>query len=78
MTRECLGRRIESLDKLTSELAAWNDSYSRDPSPINWQFQTDDSRIKLRKLYPDIERIREERDARVAAKFSDTDANQIA
>ena len=78
MTRECLGRRIESLDKLTSELAVWNDSYNRDPSPINWQFQTDDSRVKLRKLYPDIERIREERDARVAAKALGTDIDQIA
>ena len=72
MTRECLGQRIESLDRLTSELDAWNDAYSKDPSPINWQFQTVDSRIKLRKLYPDIERIREAREARVRAKSSDT------
>ena len=78
MTRECLGRRIESLDKLRSELAAWNDSYDQDPSPINWQFQTDDSRVKLKTLYPDIDRIREERDARIAAKLTEADADQTA
>lgn len=78
MTRECLGRRIESFDRLSSELAAWNDSYNQDPSPINWQFQTDDSRVKLRKLYPDIERIREEREARAAAKVADPNIDQSA
>lgn len=78
MTRECLGRRIESLDKLRSELAAWNDSYNKDPSPINWQFQADDSRVKLKSLYPDIDRIREERDARITAKLTGTDTEQTA
>ena len=78
MTRECLGRRIGSLDVLISELAAWNDSYDRNPSPINWQFQTDDSRVKLKKLYPDIDRLREEREVRIAAKAADADISQSA
>ena len=78
MTRECLGRRIESFDRLSSELDAWNDSYNQDPSPINWQFQTDDSRVKLRKLYPDIERIHEEREARAAVKAADPGMDQSA
>ncbi len=78
MTRECLGRRIESFDRLTLELAAWNNAYDQNPSPINWQFQTDDSRVKLRKLYPDVERIRQERDVRRTAKLSDIHENQIA
>ena len=78
MTRECLGRRIGSLDLLVLELAAWNSSYSLAPSPINWQFRTDDSRVKLRKLYPDIERVHEEREIRIAAKASDTGVDQSA
>lgn len=68
MTRECLNRRIGSLEKLREELDAWNKSYNEDPTPINWQFQTKDSRIKLKRLYPDIDKFRRERDDRCAAK----------
>ena len=78
MTRECLGRRIESLDLLVSELAAWNSSYDQDPTPINWQFRTADSRVKLKKLYPDIERLRKERNTRIAAKGIDNDTSGLA
>ncbi len=38
MTRECLDRRIPSIGELRLELKAWNDSYDKTPSPINWQF----------------------------------------
>ena len=68
MTRECLDRRIESMDALRSELKEWNDAYDKNPSPINWQFTTADARIKLRRLYPDINKFREERDNRRSAK----------
>lgn len=68
MTRECLNRRIGSLEKLREELAAWNKLYDEDPTPINWQFQTKDSRTKLKRLYPDIDKFRKERDKRRAAK----------
>ena len=69
MTRECLNRRIPSIEALKEELKAWNDEYDKDPSPVNWQFQTDDSRIKLKRLYPDIEKYRKERDDRRTAKL---------
>ena len=69
MTRECLNRRIPSIEALKEELKAWNDEYDKDPSPVNWQFQTEDSRIKLKRLYPDIEKYRKDRDDRCAAKL---------
>ena len=47
----------------------WNDEYDKDPSPVNWQFESDDSMIKLKHLYPDIEKYRKDRDDRRAAKF---------
>ena len=62
MTRECLDRRIPSIEKLRSELKHWNDRYDKDPSPINWQFTTKDARTKLRHLYPDINKYRKSRD----------------
>lgn len=68
MTRECLNRRIGSLAKLREELETWNNQYNKNPSPICWQFQSKDSRIKLRRLYPDVDRFRKERDDRQAAK----------
>jgi len=58
MTRECLERRIPSIEALREELEAWNVAYNSEPTNINWQFQTKDSRIKLRSLYPDIEKNR--------------------
>ena len=68
MTRECLNRRIPDIESLRKELKAWNDAYAKDPSPVNWQFKTSDSRIKLKKLYPDIDKCRRERDERRLAK----------
>ena len=69
MTRECLNRRIPSIEALKEELKAWNDEYDKDPSPVNWQFHADDSRIKLKRLYPDIGKYRKDRDDRRAAKL---------
>ncbi len=62
MTRECLNRRIPSIEKLKEELKNWNDDYNNNPSSINWQFKTENSRVKLRKLYPDIDQNRKHRD----------------
>lgn len=64
MTRECLGRRIPDIDILRKELRSWNDDYNSDTSPVNWQFKTSDLRIKLKKLYPDIETFQKNRDER--------------
>ena len=68
MTRECLNRRIPGIEALKEELKAWNDDYDRNPSPVNWQFQAEDSRIKLKSLYPDIEKHLKDRDERRSAK----------
>lgn len=68
MTRECLDRRIPDIESLRNELKAWNDAYSQEPSPINWQFKTADSRVKLKKLYPDIDKHLKERDERRLSK----------
>lgn len=64
MTRECLDRRIPDIESLRQELKAWNDAYNEAPAPVNWQFTALDSRIKLKKLYPDIDVCRKERDDR--------------
>jgi hypothetical protein len=52
LTRQCLDRRISDLDVLNTELAAWQAATNADQRQVDWQFTTDDARIKLRNLYP--------------------------
>ncbi|MDT2007220.1 hypothetical protein FXW78_26680 [Rhodococcus opacus] len=52
LTRQCLDRRIEDLETLNAELAAWQRQTNADQRQVQWHFTTDDARIKLRHLYP--------------------------
>ena len=52
LTRQCLDRRISDLNLLNAELAAWQTATNADQRQVDWQFTTDDARIKLRHLYP--------------------------
>lgn len=76
ITRECLNRRIASIELLRAELKAWNEGYDQDPTPVIWQFQSADSRIKLKSLYPDFKKFREERDKRRADKLKNKAVNE--
>ena len=50
---QCLGnRRIPSIDALNSELSAWETRRNSCQNGVDWQFTTDDARIKLKRLYP--------------------------
>ncbi len=51
LTRRCLDRRIDNLDTLNAELAAWQ-WQTNAQRQVDWQFTTADARIKLRHLYP--------------------------
>ena len=52
MIRQCLNRRIASHEVLSDEVAPWQASRDRIPAKFNWQFTTDDARVKLKRLYP--------------------------
>jgi hypothetical protein len=52
LTKQCLGRRIDTIEKLNQDLAAWQAATNADQRQVHWQFTTDDARIKLRHLYP--------------------------
>jgi len=54
LARQCLDRRIDDLDILGSELAAWQAATNADQRQVDWQFSTSDARIKLRHLYPQL------------------------
>ncbi|MFF0657434.1 IS630 family transposase [Micromonospora tulbaghiae] len=52
LSRQCLDRRIENIDVLNTELAAWQADVNANQRQVQWHFTTDDARIKLRHLYP--------------------------
>ena len=54
LTRQCLRRRLPDADTLASEVAAWEEKRNRAQVTIRWQFATEDARIKLRRLYPQM------------------------
>ena len=52
LASQCLGRRIADRQKLKAEIAAWEADRNKHYTKADWQFTTDDARIKLKHLYP--------------------------
>lgn len=52
LKRQCLDCRIYHAAALRSEVVAWQEHRNAADRPIDWQFTTDDARIKLRQFYP--------------------------
>ena len=52
LSRQCLDRRIESKDKMTQEVASWEQERNQACTKIDWRFTTADARVKLKRLYP--------------------------
>lgn len=55
LAQQCLKRRIGQLDILKKEVATWLSKRNQNPAPLDWQFTTDDARIKLKRLYPSLQ-----------------------
>ncbi len=55
LASQCLDRRIPDKETLTSEVAAWQDRRNKHQNKADWQFTTEDARIKLKRLYPRFE-----------------------
>lgn len=55
LTSQCIkGRRIPTVTKLRSETKAWSKRSNQKQKGVDWQFQVDDARAKLKSLYPKI------------------------
>jgi hypothetical protein len=52
---QCLNKRIDNIQDVRREVEAWQNSRNNKNPKINWQFTTQDARIKLKRLYPSIE-----------------------
>lgn len=55
VSRQCLGQRIENQQDMEREIMAWEIDRNACASTVDWQFTTDDARIKLKRLYPTIQ-----------------------
>lgn len=55
LQRQCLDCRIPDQEYLKRTIADWESDRNRKDVKVNWQFTTEDARIKLRRLYPSIE-----------------------
>ncbi|MBS1250092.1 MAG: hypothetical protein MAG431_01681 [Chloroflexi bacterium] len=52
LSSQCLNRRIDNKVFLIKEITAWNDDRNNKAKVVDWQFTTEDARIKLKRLYP--------------------------
>ncbi len=56
LTRQCLDRRIPDMELLRSETKAWERERNAKCKTVDWQFTTEDARIKLKRLYPQFKK----------------------
>lgn len=51
---QCLNRHMATIDKVKTEVYAWQSNRNNKEAKINWQFTKENARIKLKRLYPSI------------------------
>ena len=54
LKRQCLNRRIDNIEEMRSEVSEWNEDRNTRQTKVDWQFKTEDARIKLKRLYPNV------------------------
>ena len=51
---QCFDRRMPDIATIQAEVEVWQKQRNNASKPIDWQFTTNDARIKLKKLYPNL------------------------
>lgn len=54
MSRQAMGKSLPDLESFKQQVRAWTVKRNTECVKINWQFNTQDARIKLASLYPTI------------------------
>jgi hypothetical protein len=52
MTKQCLDKRIATIEELQTQVSAWESKRNADTKSVDWQFSTDDARIKTNRRWP--------------------------
>ena len=55
LTLQCLDRRFPDLETLRDETKQWEQRRNASQKGVDWQFSTHDARIKLKRLYPQMQ-----------------------
>lgn len=62
-SRQCLRQRFPTIKGLRDTLNLWETKRNEKKIKINWKFTSKDARVKLKRLYPDIETYEAEKSA---------------
>ena len=54
LARQCLARRLPTLEAVAGEVAAWERRRNLAASGVTWRFTTTTARTKLARLYPKL------------------------
>ena len=54
LKRQCLSGRIADIETMRAEVKTWNEDRNNQEKKVDWQFTTEDARIKLKRLYPRV------------------------
>ena len=52
---QCLNRRIDDIKVVARESLVWQKFRNNKDSKVNWQFTSENARIKLKRLYPTLD-----------------------
>ena len=52
LSRQALAERMPEKEEVVQEVSAWENERNQSGVTVDWQFTTEDARIKLKRLYP--------------------------
>jgi hypothetical protein len=52
LSKQYLDRRMADLETVRHETKAWEHERNAQQTGVDWQFTTEDARIRLKRLYP--------------------------
>ena len=55
LLKQCLGRRIDNVEAVVREVEAWQKVRNNKNAKIDWLFNTEDARTKLKRIYPSFD-----------------------
>lgn len=55
LARQCLKERIANLEALKHQIEVWQHQRNQQRTTVQWQFTTEDARVKLQRLYPSLD-----------------------
>jgi hypothetical protein len=55
LKRQCLDRRIGSMEELAKAVGAWQEARNRERAGVRWNFGVEEARMKMKKVYPSNE-----------------------